>query len=599
MRKRVITFVLLIAILLSAVPTDVAEAAERKELNIYAMYLNTADKGDATLLESKGRYLLVDIGAASHAPEIVRQLNKLGATHIDVLFSHLHSDHIGSASDYNVVEGLRQILSSGITIDTLYLPAASLTPLSRRYPGRYQQIQNFMTEQGSGQIVYLNSGDQIQFGDVSGQVIGPWNNWNFTPGQFTQYSQEEDRYIAYENNSSLAMIFTCGNTRYFTAGDCYGAEAAALVEKYGSSLRCDIMKLCHHGVGTGNSADLIGAIQPTYSFVPNTGVPEKSSTTGRWRTYSAIKQASKYGMCYLIGNEKKTLIYHIVNDKITLFQGDSIEVETKMTGWQYLYGADGKNRDHDMYYLNSDCQPVTGVKKIGSHYYRFRAGGQMDYGSYSSEGEYLGWKSYTKGMRYYSLSKNKKYAYMERGFDTVEGKYLYFDNNGYKIVNGTEDSVTIEKIGSSYYAMDYEGEITVKDWEEIDDTLYYFDASGKMIRNQKYKLDGEYYLFEKDGTLIQGDSGIEFVKWGSDTYAVREDGTLVAGKRITIDGHKYCFDSKGIMQKSKMVKIGKHKYYFGKSGRLVCNKKFKFKGKTYQSNSKGIVTVVKGKSNEK
>ena len=40
-----------------------------------------------------------------------------------------------------------------------------------------------------------------------------------------------------------------------------------------------------------------------------------------------------------------------------------------MIGWQYLYGADGVNRDHDMYYLNANCKPVKGVRKIGNYYF--------------------------------------------------------------------------------------------------------------------------------------------------------------------------------------------------------------------------------------
>ena len=266
-----------------------------------------------------------------------------------------------------------------------------------------------------------------------------------------------------------------------------------------------------------------------------------------------------------------------------------------MTGWQYLYGADGVNRDHDMYYLNSSCKPVKGVRKIGSHYYHFTSGGQMEYGSFSSDGEYLGWKSYALGKRYYTFSANKKYAYMSYGFTTVEGMPLYFDEEGYRIVSGTEDSVKVQKIGSDYYAVDYDGELTINDWEEIDDFLYYFDGRGKMIRNCEYMVDGQYYLFDTDGTLFMGNSCTEFYDFKSNTYAVREDGTLVTNKCGRIDGDKYYFDPKGVIQKDKIIRIGKKNYYFGKDGRMVYNRNFKYQGKKYHSNSKGVVSEVKKK----
>lgn len=592
MRKRIIHFVLVVALLFSVYPVTPAAAAETDELNIYAMYLGADQKGDSALLESEGHYLLVDIGAAAHAPTIIQQLKVLGVTHVDIMISHLHSDHIG-ASDSDITAGLKQFQASGITIDTMYLPAVTTAPYSKIYPERYSQLQNFMYQQGSGQILYLQAGDQIQFGDVTGRVLGPVNTSTVSPGQYTQCTTEESRYIMYENNCSLAVIFTCGNTKYFTAGDCYGEEAADLVATYGAALQSDIMKLCHHGVGAGNSTALLKAVNPTYSYIPNTGITTHNETTGRWRIYTAIKRAAKYGMCYLVGNEKKTLIYHIVNDSITLYQGSSVSGGKKMTGWQYLYGADGSNREHDMYYLNSNCKYYKGIRKIGSKYYRFAAGGQMDYGEYSAEGKYEGWKTYTAGERYFTLSPDGKYAYMATGFTTIKGMYMYFDENGYKLEGGDDDAIEVKKIGSGYYAIDFEGEITTGDWEEIDGCLYYFKDDGKMVRNREYRVDGEYYLFESDGTLVVGDSAAEFYEFKSDTYAVRRDGTLVSGKCAKIDGAKYYFDSKGVMQKNKLIKIGSKKFYFDKNGKMVCSRKFKLNGKTYSSNANGVVTAVK------
>ena len=92
-------------------------AQENSELNIYAIYLGESDKGDATLLESKGHGLLIDIGSASQTGVIVEQLRKVGLTHVDVLFSHLHSDHIGSTHN-NITAGLENLEAMGICVGT-------------------------------------------------------------------------------------------------------------------------------------------------------------------------------------------------------------------------------------------------------------------------------------------------------------------------------------------------------------------------------------------------------------------------------------------------------------------------------------------------
>ena len=78
--------------------TKVCASEFDKELNIYAMYLEDEEKGDAVLLESKGQYLLMDMGVASKAASIIRQLNALQVTEISVYFSHLHKDHIGAGA---------------------------------------------------------------------------------------------------------------------------------------------------------------------------------------------------------------------------------------------------------------------------------------------------------------------------------------------------------------------------------------------------------------------------------------------------------------------------------------------------------------------
>ena len=165
------------------------------------------------------------------------------------------------------------------------------------------------------------------------------------------------------------------------------------------------MKMNHHGIGSGNSVSLLEAVQPSYAFIPNTGVSETDAKTNKWRTGTAIKRMTSYGLCYLVGNEEKTLIFHIENDKITLYRGDTVETGKKMTGWQSLYGADGLYRDHDMYYFDKNGSLSTGVKMIGKHYYYFRKGGQMDYGTYNSAGNYSGWHSYNGKKRYFRLSQ--------------------------------------------------------------------------------------------------------------------------------------------------------------------------------------------------
>lgn len=168
------------------------------------MYLTPATKGDSVLLESKGHYLLVDLATSDHVPSIIKQLNTLGITHIDVMFSHLHKDHVGGSST-SILSGLRQLASAGISVDTLYLADPALTPLSTNNPRRYSRLQTYISSLPDSQIVYLNVGDHISVGDADGEVVGPLDTNLLSPSMYTGLSYD-DQQVRYENNCSLAMV---------------------------------------------------------------------------------------------------------------------------------------------------------------------------------------------------------------------------------------------------------------------------------------------------------------------------------------------------------------------------------------------------------
>lgn len=599
MRKKITSFFLILAMIVTLLPAQITYAASSgsTELNIYAMYLKPDKKGDSVLLESKGHYLLIDLATSEHVPSIIRQLNTLGVTHVDVMFSHLHKDHVGGASN-SMLAGLVMLHAAGITVDTLYVADPSLAPLSLNNSKRYQRLKNYISRYPESRIVYLNVGDHISVGDADGEIIGPVNTSSITPQQYASApgsmytSSGNSIYTSYENNCSLAAIFTCGATRYFTAGDCMADEAKGLLERYGNQLHCDIMKLSHHGVSSGNSAELLEAISPQYSFASNSGYADIDADTDRWRTYASVKRATKYGICYLPGTEQKTLIYHIKDDIITLYKGSTITSSTKVRKWFSVYGEDGIDRDHNMYYFDSDGELLTGVQQIGSHYYYFDESGRMNYGTFHS-GSYSGWRQYDTGKkRYFRLSENEAYAYMSKGFDTIGGNKYYFDRNGYQLLN-TTDTILLRELGSNYYAQDWDNSFIVDDFVELDDGTYYFGSSGKMAIDEKKKIDDEYYLFNEDGQLITSSQSVSLYNFEGDLYAVYKDGTLAVNACVKINGNKYYFGSTGIMQTKKVIKIGKWNYYFGVSGKMVKDRTITWKGKKYYCKPSGVMKTIK------
>lgn len=577
-KKLQIILLTLILILPIFLPLTVS-ASPTTEMNIYAIYLDSPEKGDCVLLESKGHALLIDLGRYSHAPAILKQLKALNITHVDICFSHLHSDHTGGSST-DLIAGLKFLINSGITVDNLYLPSRDYSLYSPRYQQKFTTIENYMFAYTS--IHHLSVNDQISVGDITGKIIGPVNPSDYTPYKYVDSSGviSAANYTTYENNTSLAMIFTCGSTRFFTAGDCFKDESDALCARYGNSLKCDIMKLCHHGTDSGNTQKLIDAVQPKYSFASNIMYTNKVSDTGRWRFYRASKRASKYGICYAVGNEKKTIIYHIVNDTITLYKGLRISSENKLKGWQHFYGSDGVNMNYNTYYLDKNSHPLVGAQHIGKHYYYFDETGRMQYGKFSSNNTYSHWLKSSDGNQYYTLTKDRKYAYLTVGFKTIGDNLYYFDSDGYlyidpSYINGEvgEDDTVITKIGSGYYATDNTGALLHNEWYVEDGYEYFFQKDGKMTRNCLYKVDGIPYLFDTDGTLITSYfSKYDLINFKNKLYAVDRDGEVVMKKAVKIDGKNY---------------------YFGSNGVMVKNAKITWKGKKYKCNASGVMKRIK------
>ena len=69
----------------------------------------------------------------------------------------------------------------------------------------------------------------------------------------------------------------------------------------------------------------------------------------------------------MVGNEKKTIIYHIQNDVITLYQGSIASEKNKMTGWQYLYGVFAKIKElapNKNLHTIMDVQVCPNMKKV-------------------------------------------------------------------------------------------------------------------------------------------------------------------------------------------------------------------------------------------
>lgn len=575
------------------------------EMTLHGMYLGENSKGDSVLLESRGEYLLMDIGMYYGTPYVIEELEDLGIDHVTLYFSHLHMDHIGSSGSWNLTDGLEEFAESGITIDKLYLPAESLAPRSKNNPRRYEILRKYA--EGKFPIEYLKVGDELKVGDVTGKVIGPVDEYRLP----LYNAQGEASYGTYENNCSLVTIFTCGNIKYFTAGDIQKYEEDLLIERYGKELDCDIMKLNHHGQGNTNSEQFLSYVSPTYSFT-TTPSYEPRKANGKWKNFRAVQRSTEYGINYMIQNNGENIVIDVKNDLVTLYRGEDADSGTKLSGWVKVAGSDGKYHETDMFYLDAQNKPLTGIQQIDGKYYNFGNGGRMVYGKYTKSG-YSPWNTDENGTRAYVLDENGDSAALQVGFAYVGDYRYYFDENGYRLEPEEEDVFTMIK--GNRYVLDIDGSFRADELIDMEDGEYYLNKKGEVVTDAKIDFYGTWYLFDDDGRMIGNDGKRAFYEFDGERYAIDGDGAVYAGTIARIDGERYYFDDQGLyvtdekvtvgnstyyfdedghMVTSKLRKIGQQKYYFGADGKMYADRNFKLaNGKKYHADENGVVKQVK------
>lgn len=575
-----------------------AKAASLDGMMIYGMYLDTKDKGDSVLIKSANEYILMDLGMYSNVPLICNQLDELGVKHFKLYLSHLHLDHVGG-SRTSFLAGLNYLRDHGYTIDVLYVADPSLAPESEYYPEKYNKLRTYMNDYmgGEDRIMYLQQGSHFTVGYADFEVLGPSLEYvnSIHPDDYVSKVADSEieteagqkvKMTYYENDCSLITRVTCDGVSYLTGGDLLKVEADYLVEKLGGELKSDIYQLSHHGTALGSTRRLLESIDPIYTFAINNGSTSYDYELRQWAFNRSLTSAKPVSMPYYVANEKKTIAYRVADGEISLYQGESLTNLEKVQGWIAVYGADGINRKKDYYYIGENGVPLAGVQEIEGNKYYYSEGGSMDYGDYDEYGAYLGWKEYdTWKHRYFKLVNEEGHAIMLTGFQTIDGKLYYFDENGWKEEGGDEEGFI--EIGDHTYLVDEDGVFATNELYELEGQQYYFGENGEMAVEQIVPIDGANYYFGKYGTKQYN----LLTKVGEETYYFDEVGKMVTNREMLLDNKEYYFDKAGAMACRERVKRRGKYYYYGKYGTKVRDKIVKIDTNSYYFDADGIMTT--------
>lgn len=214
--------------------TTTVQSADNK--NILDAYFIDVGQGDCSLFISDGMSMLVDCGEAENADAVIKTISEYGIESLDyVVATHAHSDHMGAMAEIITEVPVSNIIISEPCEDS------SLTVT-------YEKFIDAM-EASNAEIILAKPDYTFSLGEASCTILAP-------------FSVDSDN----ENNNSVVMSVTAGETSFLLTGDAEKAVEKEIMSHY-PQLDTDILKVGHHGSSTSSYAKFIEQISPELGII--------------------------------------------------------------------------------------------------------------------------------------------------------------------------------------------------------------------------------------------------------------------------------------------------------------------------------------------
>jgi len=197
-------------------------------------------QGDATLIQMPGNQnILVDGG---DIPGIKLQeylINELGIDHLNaVIITHEHQDHYG---------GMYNILSL-LDIDVIYYNGTFHKTL-------FQNLLDSITSKNIPQKPLLKGYNIINNEDIIIEVLYPDSTFITTWDTLLP------------NKASIILKISYNEFDFLLTGDIREEEEYKLADEFKYDLKCEVLKVSHHGSKTSTTDSILKYINPDYAVI--------------------------------------------------------------------------------------------------------------------------------------------------------------------------------------------------------------------------------------------------------------------------------------------------------------------------------------------
>lgn len=273
----------------------VAAAQVKGDLKISMLKLG---KSDSILIQTGKQTILIDTGSSKTHELFIKELEKFSVTKIDkLIITHAHSDHVGGAK--MLIAPSEEELTAfpyleKISVGEVYDNGVAAG--SKVYNGYLKALKT------TGKTAHtLKTGETLDFGNgVKFKVLFPTEEFVDFVNNNKISSDDKEHNL---NNGSIVGRLTYKNFSMMFTGDCERAtEAKILANNDAKDLKCDVIKVPHHGSTTSSTKNFVTTINPSYALISSGDREENGVPTGHpylrtLKTYLAAGVDKKNILC--------------------------------------------------------------------------------------------------------------------------------------------------------------------------------------------------------------------------------------------------------------------------------------------------------------
>ena len=203
-------------------------------VGIQITYLDVG-QGDCEIITCDNETMIIDGGTRDSSDKIYTYLkNNHISTVKYVVASHQHEDHAGGLPAVFEAAHVQMVLLPQVTSNERYA---------------YDKLLNKIDEKQVETHV-VHAGETYSLGSASFTILGPM-----------QYDEEN------ANNDSIVLKMEYWNNTFLFTGDAEKKEEQDLLDTYGNLLKCDVVKVNHHGSADALLSSWYAVVQPQYAVI--------------------------------------------------------------------------------------------------------------------------------------------------------------------------------------------------------------------------------------------------------------------------------------------------------------------------------------------